>query len=125
MIGSECCQAIANLCRQFMGYKKADLQSSVENFVKQYGVPTAGKENLYYWYYGTLCTFQQGGDVWNKWNAAMQEALLSTQARDGNDAGSWTPTGMYGANWGRVGQTSLAALCLEVYYRYSKLTDDK
>jgi hypothetical protein len=125
MYGSDCCQAIANLCRQFMGYNKANLQPSIEHFVKQYGVPAAGKENLYYWYYGTLCTFQQGGDVWKAWNPAMQEALLSTQEREGDNAGSWKPVGMYGSNWGRVGQTSLGALCLEVYYRYTRMTDDK
>jgi hypothetical protein len=38
--------------------------------------------------------------------------------RQGDDAGSWEPKGPYSNEWGRVGQTALSALCLEVYYRY-------
>lgn len=32
--------------------------------------------------------------------------------------GSWDPVGDYSTEWGRVGQTALSCLCLEVYYRY-------
>ena len=39
----------------------------------------------------------------------------------GDDAGSWNPVGQYSAEWGRVGQTALGCLCLEVYYRYQQL----
>ena len=115
--------AIGLLCRQFMGYKKDDLQNSVEWFVKKGGT---GKPNsMYYCYYGTLCTFQQGGDIWTKWNEGMKPALLDNQDKVGDDAGSWGPSGkdpFYGW-WGRVGATSLAALSLEVYYRYKRLGD--
>jgi hypothetical protein len=121
--GTDCCQAIANLCRQFLGYRRAGLQASIQHFISRYGVPVAGRENLYYWYYGTLCAFQQGGTVWENWNPAMQEALLSTQELSGADAGSWKPTGIYAGFWGRIGQTALGALSLEVYYRYSRLAE--
>jgi hypothetical protein len=88
-------------------------------------VPTIGRENLYYWYYGTLCVFQQGGDVWKKWNEGLQASLLPTQCKDGDDAGSWKATGCYAEAWGRVGQTALSTLCLEVYYRYLQIAPDK
>jgi hypothetical protein len=121
--------AIGNLCRQFLGFKKEDLQSSVEHFVNRYGVPGAqkGKESfdLYYWYYGTLCTFQQGGDVWKKWNEALKTTLVPIQCKDGDNNGSWNPEGAYSDKWGRVAQTAISALCLEVYYRYQMLTPDK
>ena len=69
-------------------------------------------------YYGTLCTFQVGGDVWKSWNEGLKAALLPTQCVGGADDGSWVPAGPYSKQWGRVGQTALSALCLEVYYRY-------
>jgi hypothetical protein len=113
--------AIGNLARQFLGWKKEDLQSSVEYFMEKYGTPDAGKEDLYYWYYGTLCVFQQGGDIWKKWNAGMKKSLCESQCKQGDDTGSWDPKGDYSQHWGRVGQTALGALCLEVYYRYQQL----
>lgn len=128
--------AIGNLCRQFMGVKKEDLQSSVELFVKKGGVPnwpanevgpaplrmpTKGAVDLYYWYYGSLCVFQQGGELWKQWNEGLKGALLPNQCKVGDDTGSWHPTGDNAEKWGRVGQTALSALCLEVYYRYVQL----
>ena len=113
--------AIGNLCRQFMGWKKEDLQASVQWFIDKGGVPDGwgqGKTDLYYWYYGTLCTFQQGGDVFKKWNDAMKKTFVENQRKDGAEAGSWDPVGDYSTEWGRVGQTALSCLCLEVYYRY-------
>ncbi|MEI6232221.1 MAG: prenyltransferase/squalene oxidase repeat-containing protein [Planctomycetota bacterium] len=120
--------AIGCLCRQYLGWKKDDLQASVEAFVAKGGVPSwggnGGSVDLYYWYYGTLCTFQQGGDVWTKWNDAMKTALVPNQRKDGDDHGSWDPVGAYANEWGRVGQTALGALCLEVYYRNERLYGD-
>jgi hypothetical protein len=120
--------AIGNLCRQFLGWKKEDLQSSVELFVKK-SIPNWGANgesvDLYYWYYGTLCVFQQGGELWKMWNEGMKKALVENQIKQGEDAGSWNPTGAFSNEWGRVGQTALACLCLEVYYRYVQLAPDK
>ncbi|MBI3831767.1 MAG: terpene cyclase/mutase family protein [Planctomycetes bacterium] len=114
--------AIGCLCRQFLGWKRDELQGGVDFFVKQGGVPkwdgNGGSVDLYYWYYGTLCTFQQQGDVWKEWNTAMKKALLDNQRKGGDEDGSWDPVGAYSEYWGRVGQTALACLCLEVYYRY-------
>ena len=120
--------AIGCLCRQILGWKKEDLQASVEGFVAKGGVPTwggnGGEVDLYYWYYGTLCAFQQGGDLWAKWNEALKTALLANQCKDGDNSGSWDPVGAFSMEWGRVGETALGALCLEVYYRYARLYSD-
>jgi hypothetical protein len=110
--------AIGCLARQFMGTKAEELRGGVDWFVKSGGVPGQGKVHLYYWYYGTLCTFQQGGDVWKQWNDGLKGALLPTQCKGGDDDGSWNPAGAWSTHWGRVGQTALSCLCLEVYYRY-------
>lgn len=84
--------------------------------------PQAGTANLYYWYYGTLALFQVQGEAWTTWNAAIQQQLLRLQRSNGPLAGSWDPDTVWGCYGGRVYSTALAALCLEVYYRYLPLT---
>lgn len=74
--------------------------------------------NTYYWYYATLALFHQQGDAWTRWNAQVTRELLAHQESDGGDAGSWPPEGEWANVGGRVYQTTLCALMLEVYYRY-------
>ncbi len=81
-------------------------------------MPKPGTHDVYYWYYGTLCAFQMGGEVWKEWNEAMKSTLLDAQRDDGDFDGSWDPKDALGGHWGRVGQTAISVLCLEVYYRY-------
>jgi len=61
-------------------------------------------------------------DYWEKWNGSMKTSLLSMQVKEGTFAenkGSWNfEADKYGAAWGRVGETALGCLMLEVYYRY-------
>ena len=111
--------AIGNLARQFMGWKKDDLQASVDKFTRDGGVPTPGKVDLYYWYYGSMCAFQQQGPVWISWRDAMYKTLMESQRLGGDEDGSWNPEGEFHEEWGRVGQTALSCLCLEVIYRFA------
>ncbi len=117
--------AMGNFCRQFLGWRAADLKTSVEAFVNEGGAPSWGANgatvDMYYWYYGTLCTFQQGGDIWQRWNEGLKKALIENQCKQGDDAGSWPVVGDFSGEWGRVGQTAFGALCCEVYYRYAML----
>jgi len=80
--------------------------------------PSQRATNYYYWYYGTLAMFQRQGDDWQRWNAALQAELLARQRWDGSASGSYDPDDLWGGYGGRVYSTSLATLCLEVYYRY-------
>jgi hypothetical protein len=108
-----------------LGSDGKKLAPSVQEFIKQSGVPKAGANgdatDIYFWYFGTLCAFQQGGKIWTDWNGALKKTLTTTQETKGPDAGSWPPIGDFSAEWGRVGQTALSAMCLEIYYRYSYL----
>jgi len=83
--------------------------------------PGVGPANYYYWYYGTLAMFQRQGGDWKEWNAALQKELLARQRWDGVAAGSFDPDDLWGGYGGRVYSTALAALSLEVYYRYTPL----
>jgi hypothetical protein len=84
-------------------------------------LPSAQPINLYYWYYATLALHRaqhaspEAADAWRRWNEALTRTLLSTQREDG----SWPETCVWGGYGGRVFTTSLATMCLEVYYRYA------
>ncbi|MCH7792585.1 MAG: hypothetical protein IID31_09940 [Planctomycetes bacterium] len=74
--------------------------------------------NTYAWYYATLALYQHGGDHWELWNAALMPELIGNQRTDGRAAGSWDPADKWSRIGGRVYQTAICALTLEVYYRY-------
>lgn len=76
------------------------------------GAPT------YYWYYATLALFQQQGEPWERWNTALAPELLKNQRADGPATGSWDPQDQWSKLGGRVYQTAVCTLSLEVYYRY-------
>ena len=81
--------------------------------------PDRGRPNAYAWYYATLASFHAGGPQWDRWNLALQAALLPLQRRDGSALdGSWDPDPVWGGHGGRVYATALAAMTLEVYYRH-------
>jgi hypothetical protein len=125
--GSMAMCAAGVLMRQFMGVQRGDpiLRAGAKTMDRYPPVWDKGV-NLYYWYYGTLCMFQMGGEHWKTWNTAMKKSLLDNQRKGGpldgsaNDVdGSWDPVGGGGvARAGRVMSTTLGALSLEVYYRY-------
>ena len=84
-------------------------------------LPGATQPNLYYWYYATLGLYQLDDQRWQRWNDALQRELLNRQRTDGTMAGSWDPETVWGGYGGRAYSTAMAALCLEVFYRYLPL----
>ena len=84
-----------------------------------------GSIDIYYWYYATLAMFQVGGEPWKKWEAAMKPAIIDTQRKDGEFClfkGSWDPIDAWGGDGGRVYSTACLAMCLEVWYRYERVS---
>lgn len=112
--------AEALLCRILLGDHREPQVREALGFVLQ-ELPRSQSENHYYWYYGTLALFQSQGDGWPVWNDALQRQLLARQQQIGSAKGSWDPDAVWGAHGGRVFSTAMAALCLEVYYRYLPL----
>ncbi|MCH8801766.1 MAG: tetratricopeptide repeat protein, partial [Chloroflexi bacterium] len=74
--------------------------------------------NTYAWYYATLALYQHGGNHWEIWNEALMPELIGNQRTDGRAGGSWDPADKWSRIGGRVYQTAICALTLEVYYRY-------
>jgi hypothetical protein len=115
--------AIGLLCRMYLGWKRdrEALERGVE-FLGDRGPSLGRSANMYYNYYATRVMRQYGGEPWQKWNDQMRDFLVDNQAGEGPPRGSWDFMGGAGAErGGRLYNTSLAALVLEVYYRYPPL----
>lgn len=111
--------AVGLLCQMYMGWKRdrPELKAGVE-YLSQIG---PDRNNMYYNYYATQVMHHFGGEPWEKWNAKMREQLVTTQLKDGPGAGSWNVTDPHGGAGGRIYQTALSVMTLEVYYRHLPL----
>jgi len=77
---------------------------------------------MYSWYYITQAKFQAGGGDWDSWNPRFALEIMKNQ----RDDGSWITAGenlgeeFHGkeTSYGPVYATTLAALTLQVYYRF-------
>lgn len=111
--------AVGLLCQMYMGWRreKSELRIGIESLA-QIG---PSREDMYYNYYATQVMHHWGGELWDQWNVRMREQLIVTQLREGPAAGSWDVTDPHGALGGRIYQTSLSVMTLEVYYRHLPL----
>ncbi len=111
--------AEAMFVQQLMGHSRSEqrLQESAAFILR---TPPRWKDgaSTYYWYYATLALFQHQGDAWKEWNDALVPELLANQRKDGGASGSWDPQDQWSRMGGRIYQTAVCTLSLEVYYRY-------
>jgi len=114
-------QSIGLLSRMYLGWDKGH-QGIIEG-VNSLG--TAGPKHgyMYYDYYATQVMHHYGGPAWEKWNEVMREDLVGSQSKAGHTEGSWHfPGGDRGASHGgRLYDTAMSAMTLEVYYRHLPL----
>lgn len=109
--------AIGLLSRMYLGWKKEHppLEAGVD-FLSKSG---PDKTNMYYNYYATQVMRQYGGPKWDAWNEKMRDQLVDTQIKQEQpEAGSWFFNGSHGDRGGRLYDTALSVLTLEVYYRH-------
>lgn len=105
-------------CQQVFGRKATlDRMKESASFLVTHS-PRPEQKNYYYWYYGTLAMNLNGGQSWTDWNDRMRPLLLSKQAQQGDNAGSWEAEGHRAKVEGRTVTTAWATLSLSVYYRY-------
>ncbi|MFK8113195.1 MAG: hypothetical protein AB8B91_13385 [Rubripirellula sp.] len=77
--------------------------------------------NIYHDYYATLALHHCRHPDWDRWNTKLRDHLVATQAKSGHEAGSWHFADRWGDVGGRLYTTAMAAMTLEVYYRYMPL----
>ncbi|HOM17434.1 MAG TPA: terpene cyclase/mutase family protein, partial [Thermoguttaceae bacterium] len=115
--------AIGLLCRMYLGWRPEHpaLRRGISH-VDQWG---PSSEDIYYNYYAAQLMHHWGGPEWKRWNPAMRDYLVRTQAAQGHEAGSWYFDGQHTRPGGRLFSTAAAIMTLEVYYRYLPLYEAK
>ncbi|MBX6313882.1 MAG: hypothetical protein IRY99_13345, partial [Isosphaeraceae bacterium] len=118
--------AEALLARQYLGWGRGhpSLHQGVALVASDLEGPQ--ERNIYYWYYATQLLHNMKGKEWERWNPRVRDGLIRLQVRgEGCDRGSWDPASPEEDRWGlragRLYETSLSLLTLEVYYRYLPL----
>ena len=118
--GGHATTAVGLLCRMYLGWKKDEpaLVRGVETISKW----APSKSDMYYNYYATQVMRHHGGPLWDKWNKTMRDHLVATQELGKGqceNTGSWNMGAGHGARvGGRLYNTALATMILEVYYRH-------
>ena len=133
--------SIGLLCRMYLGWNQ-DRPGLIDGMeaISDRGPDTNYGIDMYYNYYATQAMkhMYTGKPEWNRWNLKMRDFLVETQGRDGNLRGSWhfatdNPQRQTANPWsiagGRLYDTAMSCMTLEVYYRFlpiydSKATDD-
>ena len=111
-------------CEQILREGGMNEQMKRSTTLIQSSLPKSSTVDYYYWYYGSLAMRQAQGEAWNAWNDRLKPILLKKQILTGSNRGSWIPQGNkhgYASIAGPVVTTAMAALSLEVYYRYLPL----
>lgn len=108
--------SIGLLLRMYTGWEKT--HPGLKQGIKLLDRHGPHRDNMYFNYYATQVMHHWGDDEWIRWNYALKEILLATQEREGHESGSWFCNGGLGVVGGRLYNTALGALTLEVYYRH-------
>jgi hypothetical protein len=130
----EAMSSLGMCSRIFINHDHSDpfLRAAADRIAKK---PPTAKEKLnidyYYWYYGTLALNQYDGPdspnkgrggQWDKWNKAMNEAILElqdkTETKDICNRGGWLTLDRWSYSGGPLYATAVNVLTLEVYYRF-------
>ena len=122
--GSDGVTAVGVLCLQLLGQHRSQAAQAGLNAMKGFKCDYRDPPDwpMYAWYYITQAKFHHGGALWNDWNNQFARELTKNQ----NEDGSWTSAGQFlkddghgkETNHGPVYSTTLAALTLQVYYRF-------
>ncbi|MFQ5731033.1 MAG: Hsp70 family protein [Planctomycetaceae bacterium] len=116
--------AIGLLCRIYMGWKRSN--PGIQFGAERLSAVGPSRTNMYYNYYATQVMHQYGGKLWKKWNDVMRDQLVDSQVKGKvHSRGSWDPTDPHRRAGGRLYQTCLSVMTLEVYYRYLPLYDHR
>lgn len=120
--------AIGLLSRMYLGWKRDNpaLERGIAFLSEKGPAPNdIYRENdMYYNYYATQVMHHFGGDPWKKWNAKMRDQVVESQGKSGHEKGSWWSNHHWTAAGGRLYETALSVMTLEVYYRHMPIYKD-
>ncbi len=111
--------AVGLLGRMYNGWQRSDdrLRRGVERLASR----GPDLQDLYFTYYATQVMHHYDGPQWTKWNHQLRDRLVALQLQEGHAAGSWYTPDYHTVAGGRLCDTALAIMILEVYYRHMPL----
>ena len=118
--GTPATTAIGLLARMNLGWDRSHpgLAAGAQNLANL--GPSEG--DMYFNMYASQVLRNFGGPVYEKWNPLIRDYLVRLQGKQGHSAGSWQFSGGHGSSaGGRLYNTALCTLILEVYYRYEPI----
>ncbi len=111
--------AIGLLGRMYLGWRHR--HPSLRRGIHVLAEHGPSPNDLYFNYYATQVLHHFEGRPWTRWNHAMRDMLVATQSDDRHEAGSWQFSEPHTRDAGRLYNTAMAIMILEVYYRYLPL----
>jgi len=111
--------AIGLLCRMYSGWRRTD-----ERLIRGADLLAArgpSYDDMYFNYYATQVLHHAEAPGWDAWNQRLREHLIATQSSRDHEDGSWYFSDYHTAPGGRLCDTALALMILEVYYRHLPL----
>jgi len=108
--------AMGLLMRLYRGWPRTDPRMLAgARYVASEG---PSQDDVYSNFYTTQLLFQIEGPLWENWNPKMRDYLVATQEKEGHQRGSWYFAQGDNLVGGRLYVTAMAAMTLQVYYRY-------
>ena len=111
--------AIGLLCRMYSGWQRND-----PRLMRGVGLLVAwgpSYDDMYFNYYATQVLHHAETPAWDAWNQRLRNHLVATQSLRGHEAGSWHFADYHTTPGGRLCDTALALMILEIYYRHLPL----
>ena len=109
--------AIGMLSRIYLGaeFDSPDMTAGTD-FLIHHG---PSKNDMYFNYYAAMVLHHRQSAGWPGWNEKLRDYLVQTQDRSlTHRSGSWHFPNQHGDVGGRLYNTAMAIMTLEVYYRY-------
>jgi hypothetical protein len=107
--------AVGLLCRMYSGMRRSDerLIAGCERLAA-WG---PSYDDMYFNYYAAQVLLHAEAPAWTAWNEQLRDHLTAVQSQRGHETGSWYFADYHTAPGGRLCDTALSLLILEVYYR--------
>ncbi|MHB8897280.1 MAG: prenyltransferase/squalene oxidase repeat-containing protein [Thermoguttaceae bacterium] len=114
--------AVGLLCRMYLRWLRS--HAGLAAGIKYLDETGPSKNDMYFNYYATLVMHHWQGSEWKRWNDRMRDYLIQSQSSQGHENGSWYFEHEHSLKGGRLYNTAMTIMTLEVYYRYMPLYQD-